>query len=70
MLPHLTMNITSLQQSRIVLFSLQMAIALTSRFTLIVRGRLLPIFLDCLFLCGDDHGPGGVVDEEVQEEAG
>ena len=34
-----------------------MALALTSPFTLIVRGHLLPIFLACLFLFGDDHGP-------------
>ena len=33
-----------------------MALALTGPFTLIVRGHLLSIFLDCLFLFGYDHG--------------
>ena len=60
----------SFPHSRIVWFSLQVAIGLTGPCTLTVKGHLLPIFLACVFLCGDDHGPGGVVDEEVQEEAG
>ena len=34
-----------------------MAIALTGPFTLIVKGHLLPICLDCLFRFGDEYGP-------------
>ena len=34
-----------------------MALALTSPLTLIVRGHLLSIVLECLFIFGDDRGP-------------